>query len=408
MDQQMSHFENTAADKSAAGFTYQDFVYVYNLLQLEPEQELGIEVYDDLHKFTCEGLTLIQVKHSIGEGNLTDRDIDLWKTLYNWHMSIDEIPISKDLTLVIYTNKNLGTQEFIRLFQNPSKNKAQIHSKAKEILKDLEAKDLEKNQSAKAAGKEKPSENPILKYVRAIADANKESIYFILDRLQIQSNQIEIIEKIDRKLKTFAIPEKKIESVRNELTGAVSIYQFSNVLSSQKTIISYDCLRKQIGFDRIIQLAISLTTDFESYYDRFNELDISKLSFKDGVFSKQLVDLGFSKNEIFDHGIEMVLTEQVIEDLKQQGHFSTIEDTRLETQISSAWKDFHGEAHEEPHATETAHVKAAKQCLRSSRRKEYSSGDKKIPTEMGSGKLIKLSNKPSLGWRSDWEEKYRQ
>ncbi len=109
----MSHFENTAADKSAAGFTYQDFVYVYNLLQLEPEQELGIEVYDDLHKFTCEGLTLIQVKHSIGEGNLTDRDIDLWKTLYNWYMSIDEIPIAKDLTLVIYTNKNLGTQEFI-------------------------------------------------------------------------------------------------------------------------------------------------------------------------------------------------------------------------------------------------------------------------------------------------------
>lgn len=404
----MSHIENTAADKSSAGFKYQDFVYVYGLLYLEPNQEMGLEIYDDIHKCTHDGLSLIQVKHSLGAGNLTDRDIDLWKTLYNWHMSKDEIPQEKELSLILYTNKKIGNQKLIQLFLNPSKNKKDIYHQAQTILNELEQKELEKKSSAKIEGKEPPNANPILKYIRAIATANDTDIYFLLDRFQIHTNDEEIIKKIDNKLATFAIPEQKIKSTRNELVGAISIYAHERVQRDSKTLISYNCLRKEIGFDRIIQLAISLTTDFEIYYDRFNEIDHSSLSFNESIFSLQLKDLGMSKSEIIDHGIEMVLTEEVIAELKLGGYFSDKEDSRLETKVKLTWKDFHTEAHDIEHHTNENHVNAAKKCLNNSRRKDYFSGDRKLPSEMGSGKLIKLSNKPDIGWLSDWEERYKK
>lgn len=404
----MSHIEKTAADKSSAGFTYQDFVYVYGLLQLEPGQEMGLEVYDDIHKCTRDGLSLIQVKHSLGDGNLTDRDIDLWKTLHNWYKSKDEIPKEKELSLILYTSKNIGTQGFIQLFLNSSENKREIYSQTKAMLNDLERKELEKAANAKNEDKKTPAPNPILQYVRTIADAQESDVYFVLDRFSIQFSQDEIVNKIDSKLATFAIPEQKIIATRNELVGAFVVYKYEQVQLNLKTLVSYECLRKEIGFDRVIQLSVSLDTDFEIYYDRLNEIDHGELSFSDSVFSLQLRDLGMSKSTIIDHGIEMVVTEKVIDELKLSGHFSAKEDRRLETKVRLAWKDFHAEVHENPHKTDDDHVDAAKKCLKWSRRKEYSSGDRKLPSEMGSGKLIKLSNQPAIGWRQDWEERYNK
>lgn len=402
----MNHIEKTSADKSSAGFTFQDFVYVYTLLYLEPDQELGLEVYDDIHKCTLDGISLIQVKHSLGNSNLTDRDIDLWKTLHNWYTSRDEIPKKNELSLILYTNKEIGTQGFIQLFLNPSKNKEAIYLNSKSMLQDLEKKEREKIEKAKFEGKEPPTPNPILKYVKTIATAKESDIYFILDRFQIHSNQDDIVKKIDKKLLTFAIPNQKIVSTRNELLGALSAYVYAKVKLGEKTTISYSCLRNEIGFDRIIQLATSLATDFDIYYDRLGEVDHNELSFQESIFSFQLKDLGMSKSDIVDHGIEMVLTERIISELKLGGYFSEKEDTRLENKIRLAWKEFHKEVHEPTHITDEAHILAAKCCLKNSRRKQYFSGDSSLPSEMGSGKLIKLSNKPVIGWLKDWQERY--
>lgn len=92
----MGHLEKTAADKSSLGFEYQDLVLVDILISLKPGEQIGLEVFDDVHtESISDELNLIQVKHSLSGGNITERDIDLWKTLYNWLNSLPELPKEK-------------------------------------------------------------------------------------------------------------------------------------------------------------------------------------------------------------------------------------------------------------------------------------------------------------------------
>ncbi len=90
MDSHMDIFDKTSAEKKSIGFSYQDYVALKHALELKPEESIGIEIFDDLHLENIDGQkTFIQVKHSINNSNnITNKDIDLWKTLYNWSEAI--------------------------------------------------------------------------------------------------------------------------------------------------------------------------------------------------------------------------------------------------------------------------------------------------------------------------------
>ncbi|MEJ8676889.1 hypothetical protein [Chromobacterium amazonense] len=124
----MNHSDKIAADKTSLGFEFQDLVYIEKLIELRPGQKLGLELHDDIHVETAaedgsiDDLLLIQVKHSVNEGNITDRDIDLWKTLHNWIKLIPDLPRHRKLTLQLYTNKNLNNQTFVSLLKASRQN----------------------------------------------------------------------------------------------------------------------------------------------------------------------------------------------------------------------------------------------------------------------------------------------
>ncbi|EPL5426452.1 hypothetical protein LLI34_004018, partial [Acinetobacter baumannii] len=128
----MSHLQKVAADKQSLGFEFQDFVYIEKLIELKPTQSLGLEVYDDIHVTTndengdTKELLLIQVKHSIDASNISDRDIDIWKTFYNWLKLVPELPDHLQLKFQLYTNKKLNSQEFVSLLKYPTKNIKEI------------------------------------------------------------------------------------------------------------------------------------------------------------------------------------------------------------------------------------------------------------------------------------------
>lgn len=83
-------FEKVAADKSQLGFDYQDLVCLEYLVDIKPGETVGLEVFDDVHHGRIDGgKALIQVKHSVNDGAaLTNKDIDLWKTLHHWSKAL--------------------------------------------------------------------------------------------------------------------------------------------------------------------------------------------------------------------------------------------------------------------------------------------------------------------------------
>ena len=85
-------FEQISSDKSQLGFDYQDLVCMEYLIDLRQGESIGLEVFDDVHHAKVSGVrSLVQVKHSVNDGsNLTNSDIDLWKTLHHWSVALEQ------------------------------------------------------------------------------------------------------------------------------------------------------------------------------------------------------------------------------------------------------------------------------------------------------------------------------
>ena len=184
----MGHIEKTAADKSALGFEYQDLVLVDILVGLKVGESIGLEIFDDLHtENITNDLKLIQVKHSLLGGNITERDTDLWKTLYNWLESLPDLPKDKQIKFELYTNKNLNNQNLVDLLKNSKINKIKIVETIKTIYEDLVEAEKIKDKTA--------SQHPILKFAEALASAEPESLDFILDRFEFHTDPSAINKK---------------------------------------------------------------------------------------------------------------------------------------------------------------------------------------------------------------------
>jgi hypothetical protein len=159
-------FEQVAADKSQLGFDYQDLVCLEYLIDIKPGETVGLEVFDDIHHGRIDGgKALIQVKHSINDGTaLTNRDIDLWKTLHHWSKASDLLG-SSDIEFIFFTNKKKTSQVgIVHLMDLEQPDMPAIFKAINEIKTDLESKVKEKPVDA--------AENPIKRYVDYIYGLN--------------------------------------------------------------------------------------------------------------------------------------------------------------------------------------------------------------------------------------------
>ncbi|MDA3453975.1 MULTISPECIES: hypothetical protein [Acinetobacter] len=402
----MSHLQKVAADKQSLGFEFQDFVFIEKLIELRPEQSLGLEVYDDIHVTTnddngvAKELLLIQVKHSIDASNISDRDIDIWKTFYNWLKLVPELPSHLQLKFQLYTNKKLNNQEFVSLLKYPSKNLKEILNFINKTHQDISEAELKKKPSN--------SSNPIAKYVKAIAEASDEHVEFIFTRFEFHSDNSAIINRISLALRQLAIPVSRIDETRKYIVGSFKESKFSRIIKGEKVEITFDIFRNEMGFDRIIRSARALPADFDEFLDMYYDYQRpDTLSFRSSKFHDQLKDIGIDDEEIVDRGIEMMLAEEFMKSLEDAGSFSASENKRLEYKAISDWKLIHNQIHRTSTSdNEDKNFQAALDCYYQTMRSSLKAGNVELPLNLSCGKYIKLSNLPRIGWRKDWKGKF--
>lgn len=402
----MNHSDKIAADKTSLGFEFQDFVYIEKLIELKPGQTLGLELHDDIHVETSAGgecledLLLIQVKHSVDPSNITDRDIDLWKTIHNWLKLVPDLPPNRALRFQLYTNKSLNKQEFVSLLKNSHKN---IPAILKYIRKT--EKEISKVESTKGAG---GSPNPLAKYVKSVAQASDAELKFIFERFEFHSDKSYVINRLSSSLRHLAVPESCLDETRKHVIGAFKESKFSRIIEGEKVVINFDDFRNEMGFDRIIRSARSEPADFDSFVDIYYKYQRpDKLSFSNSKFHDQLKDIGIGDEEIIDRGVEMMLAEKFMESLQEDGSFSESENLRLENKAVSNWKLIHNQSHRSTKEDdEAAHQQASQSCYDQTMRNPLKIGDIELPSNLSCGKYIKLSNLPSIGWRKNWNRKF--
>ena len=208
--------KNDIANKTSAGFIYQDLVLMKQLLYLENDgTSIGYEVLDDIHKIKKNDLELIQVKNSINDNILTESSVDFWKTLFNW-AKIVEVKSINNIKFIFYTNRELSKQSDI--FNELIKDNPNIE-KVIEFISNLYKK-LDKKEKKKSKGK---SANPIFGKVERINSLTKTQKAQLFQNFNFIVSTGNIVQEIKQKVKFFAVDkDSEVDTIYERLLGIIT------------------------------------------------------------------------------------------------------------------------------------------------------------------------------------------
>jgi len=101
---------NTHVPDKLYGYGLQVRQMLYELLNCDMDSVVSVEKFDDVGVESGNTRTAIQMKSALSNRNpVSDKAVDLWKTLYNWLLALKENELHLDVTLftlVINVNKS--------------------------------------------------------------------------------------------------------------------------------------------------------------------------------------------------------------------------------------------------------------------------------------------------------------
>jgi hypothetical protein len=391
-------FDKVTADKTQLGFDYQDLVCLEYLIDMKPGEKIGLEFIDDIHHERIDnGKTLIQVKHSVNDGSaLTNRDIDLWKTLYNWCNTIAELG-STDIKFIFFTNKKITEKDgFLRLINSENLDITAVTDYINNIKIDID-----KKEASKAPGKK---ENPIKKYVDFIHGENAIKKLALFEKISFVFSTEDIFERLAKKIEYFSINKSQSADVLNQLIGAFNRKKYETIKLGNKIIISYETFRNSFQFDRIIKISQDRKIDFSRYHQFKN---VSTINPRDGLFARQLSDIGLTQEDITEHAIEYAATSMFIQKLMLEGEFSDVENYSINEEVFHGWKSLHCSLYDQGEIRNNEqHNGIARNCFRGVGNMPVAVANSSLSRAMVVGKSIELSDISRIGWRKDWKELY--
>ena len=196
----------TDATASSVGYIYQlQYSLIYLLGKKDSNLYIKIETYDDIsvHDIKTDKIVaLLQTKH-YKSSNLTDKDTQFWKTLYNWINSSSEE--YDDTEYFLATTSTIKENSF---FQYLTQNKKirDISQAKKELDNFVGAQDLTSN-------------SDINKYIKAYEEQSDEDKIKLLNKITILSDSIRSDQIIDSLIDTlrYAFSDKNNKDLSNTL-----------------------------------------------------------------------------------------------------------------------------------------------------------------------------------------------
>jgi hypothetical protein len=391
-------FEQVAADKSQLGFDYQDLVCLEYLIDMKQGESVGLEVFDDVHHERIHGgKALIQVKHSVDDTEaVTNRDLDLWKTLYNWSKALECIS-DDNIQLIFFTNKKKTTRK--GLVEQLDQNTIKITGIEKEISS-IKA-DINKKESVKEEG---AAENPVKKYVDYVDSLTSEQKYRLFSKIVFVFSVTDIFDRLRSKIEYFSIDSNKTLDVVYQLIGVYRKKKYELIKGGNKLNIDFDTFRKEFQFDRVIKLCQDRKVNFSSYHGFKN---INNINPKVGVFAKQLEDINIDSDDILEYAMEYAATSMFIQEMISEGEFSTTEDEAINEELYSFWRILHKRNYNgRDISNEQNHMTFARNCLYDLEGTNLVVSNSTLAQPMVIGKGMELSDLRRIGWRKDWKKVY--
>ena len=167
---------NTHVPDKLYGYGLQVRQMLYELLNCDMDSVVSVEKFDDVGVESGNTRTAIQMKSALSNRNpVSDKAVDLWKTLYNWLLALKENELHLDVTLfTLVINVNKSGKVVTWLNQAHDKKEAEtVYGKIRREFTGEDGKYIKQNDS-------------INDYIVAfLAEKNKKYVLYIIEKFKL-------------------------------------------------------------------------------------------------------------------------------------------------------------------------------------------------------------------------------
>lgn len=397
--------KDTNAGGVVAGFIYQIYYFLYRLLAMQEGETVSLEKFEDVGSEKGDKKTYYQLKHTVATRGTTvarmrDRDTDLWKTLGMW---IDKIEEHGDEAT---QRKWIAESEFV-LLSNKSTEENTFFQKVKAYQKEGKWDELKQFIEVQAAkGSTTDASIAGEKRTKSIREYTKHVNEFALLKefmMQVRPNF------------------KSSEDILSEIDNLL-IYQqhFREANAKNMRRILYGMLSEKL---KGAALEYDLRSFDQEYGELFRKMKVRKFVATnkavvvpekplEQTFIRQLRDVDDFKTRDIDKVKE--LTEQKLRfenDYNNAVDAGGDEDRKnFERNVRTIWGNHFGENNDEINDLSSADdiKKAAQHVIKGIRGENLIFDEDNLNRDQSNGCFYYFSDgdKPKIGWRYDWKEKY--
>lgn len=408
MDEFKINNEHTAGPQ-LIGFDYQFYYFMYLILDLNSGEKIGFEVLDDIHIELANGnIELLQTKHTVQKTpkgeivNLTERDSDLWKTISNWILflnnSADKDEYLNKTVFKLVTNKSINNNTF---FNN-------IIKFQRKQIKIKEFSDYIKNLHSNTDSLD------IKRQIESLKKLNEKKKSKFLNQIQIISEPENIINLIKKRIYKFIRKEERVEDVYNSLFSNMQLDKYLTIIDRKKFEISCEDFSRRYGncFDFAYEKTVLPKRELNLIYPK---------DLKSQTFIKQLVDIGETfesdSDDILRYTTAMLKTFNSLNDWKENGDILSTQIIALDDDAIFIWNRIFKERYRDYKSKiesgeishdETLIKQIAIECISEVRKEKLKLKNDELNEELSNGQFYILSNEPKIGWHIDWEKKYKK
>ena len=400
-----SRVDTTSAEDKSIGFDYQYYYFLNEILNLKIGQVVGLEVLDDVHIMRSDGGTLlVQLKHTVQTGaqgtpiNLTTMDSDLWKSISNWcKLIIDpaegrtsvesQLAFLKITSFLLASNKSESDKNILLISIEAFKASTKSHA---ELIADI------------AAIRTKSKDQLIHSYIDDVLSLEPIVSEKFFERISFALGKNEIINICKASIAEKQIHDSRIDDVFRAVDSEVRQNSFATVKAGKKITISFDEFTHK--YRRHFDKARSGTLLFREFTPVFPD----KLS--DQTFIRQLIDINDyqATNIEFQtkHTTRRLHFRDNLERLLQEGEITQFDIDALEEEAEIMWEARFFQTYSDQSATDDEST-AARTILGDLRSRKLSLASQELPLSMSNGGFYDLSNRPVIGWLSNWKDLYK-
>ncbi|MCF0069773.1 hypothetical protein LZD49_04770 [Dyadobacter sp. CY261] len=360
---------------------------LYHLLRCGPGDRVYLEVLGDVTTIEDSGLVITEEdKSSQARNPLTDRSVDLWKTLYNWIQAINNGEYALDNTTFVLFANRAGRAGIANLLGRASVNEAE------------KAVDTIKSKFSNLSHK-----HEIWPYFDYVVRKSEPVFTKFIPRFDLQIGSGTGAEEIRTELLKKFVAESQIDFVTKYLAGWHQGLVIQRLSNKQQAMIEWEEFAHE--FHRLFEKAQRRELIDFALINPPNTNDVKKHLLERPLFVKQLEGIDADDDVIQDAVLDFIRAKANRDSWIEKELIDEPEAADFEAKLYEFWKNQRmklGITHKS-----ASHEEIGMLLFLECRSRQETIKDQNPPSATVSGTYHSLANGPVIGWHPDWENSFR-